>query len=428
VRRALQRLRLPQLSSWAFDLLVAVAIAGIDLYGAYDEATNPVQGDPTLKLPPVPTWAYALVVAAGLVLVLRRRWPLATFVAVTALTLTYTVLGYDDGAPLLAVAVSLYALSTCVTPRTTWICLGIAVVLTEAAAAIFGPFGLTGGPGTVIPWEMVAGVGAGFAVANRRAYVAQIKERAEQAEKTREDEARRRVDAERLRIARELHDVVAHSMATVNVQAGVAVHLLREQPEQVTTAVDAMEAVRTTSKEALRELRGILNLLRSTDDEEPTAPVPRLAQLDDLVAASARAGLPTSVAVTGQPRELPPAVDLAAYRVVQESLTNTLRHAGPAQARVQLTYGPDQLVVEVSDDGRAVPTGGLVTGRGAGTAGDVKTYGGNGLLGMRERAEAAGGSFQAGPGESGGFVVRAVLPYGTTPQPAPREPATAKAN
>jgi signal transduction histidine kinase len=350
------RRRLPRLGHWGFDLVVALAIAGIDLYGAYGEATNPVQGNPTLKLPPVPTWAYALVVVAGLALVFRRRWPLASFVAVLGFTLAYTVLGYDDGAPLLAVAVSLYALATCVKPRTTWVCLGIAVVLTEVAAAAFGPFGVTAGPATVIPWEMVAGVGAGFAVANRRAYVSEIKERAEEAERTREDEARRRVDAERLRIARELHDVVAHSMATINVQAGVAAHLLREQPGQTGKALDAMEAVRWTSKEALGELRGILNLLRSTDDESPTAPVPRLSQLDDLVGASVRAGLPTSVQVVGPARPLPPSVHLAAYRVVQESLTNSLRHAGPARAWVRLDYLTDELVVEISDDGRNAST------------------------------------------------------------------------
>jgi signal transduction histidine kinase len=405
------------MSNTAVDVLVALITAGINFYGAYDEAHNPVQGDPTLKLPTVPPWAYLLVIGAGLALVGRRRWPVATFAVVMALTLAYTVLGYDDGAPLLAVAVSLYALATCVSAKTTWICLAISVVLTEVAFALFEPFGLTQGPLTVVPFEMVAGAGAGFAVANRRAHLAQVRERADQAEKTREDEARRRVDAERLRIARELHDVVAHSMATINVQAGVAAHLLREQPEQATKALEAMEAVRSTSKEALRELRGILNLLRSTDDAEPTAPVPRLSQLDDLVAASEKAGLATTVEVRGPAREVPPAVDLAAYRVVQESLTNTLRHAGPATARVNLSYGPDTLVVEVTDDGRGASA--AVPGPGDG----------NGLRGMRERAEAVGGTLHAGPSASGGFSVRAVLPYGPNAQPevgVPRAAAPAE--
>ena len=424
------------MSNTAVDVLVALLTAAINFYGAYDEAHNPVQGDPTLKLPSVPPWAYLLVIGAGLALVGRRRWPVLTFAVVMALTLAYTVLGYDDGAPLLAVAVSLYALATCVNAKTTWICLAIAVVLTEIAFAMYEPFGLTQGPLTVVPFEMVAGAGAGFAVANRRAHLAQVAERAELAEKAGEDEARRRVDAERLRIARELHDVVAHSMATINVQAGVASHLLREQPQQTGKALEAMEAVRTTSKEALRELRGILNLLRSTDDAEPTAPVPRLSQLNDLVAASERAGLATRVEVNGQRREVPAAVDLAAYRVVQESLTNVLRHAGPTSARVRLMYGTDRLVVEVSDDGHGPSSsiaGTGIAGTGIAGTGVASTSTGNGLRGMRERAEAVGGTLHAGPAKNGGFTVRAVLPYCDEAPPdvdavgVPREAAAVEA-
>lgn len=428
----------PAVRAWAFDIGLAAAVAAVDFYGAYDEAHNPVQGDPTLKLPVVPPWAYLLVIGAGLALAARRRWPLPSFATVLALTVAFTVLGYDDGAPLLAVAVSLYTLALLVPARTTWTCLLVSVVLFEVTSAAFGPFGLTEGPGGIIPWELGAGVVAGFAISSRRAYVVQIKERAELAERTKEEEARRRVDAERLRIARELHDVVAHSMATVNVQAGVALHLLREQPGQLENAMEAIEAVRSTSKDALREMRGILDLLRSPDDTDSTAPVARLSQLDDLVSSSTRAGLPTAVTVTGQPRELPPAVDLAAYRVVQESLTNALRHAGPARAGVKLTYGPDRLIVEVSDDGRgAAPAGEGVHGNGAtdggtGSAGTGSAgagsagngNGGNGLRGMRERAEAVGGSLEAGPGRDGGFVVRAVLPFSATSEPRSPGPVT----
>jgi signal transduction histidine kinase len=401
----------PRLPHLAVDVLVAVSTAVIDYYGAYSEAHNPVQGDPTLKLPTVPSWAYLLVVFAGLALLGRRRWPHGTFVVVLTLTVGYTVLGYNDGAPLLAVAVGLYSLATNAGARATWTALAVSIVLIVVALSLFEPFGLTQGPLTVLPFEMLAGAGSGFAVANRRAQIAQMRDRAEQAERTREEEAHRRVDAERLRIARELHDVVAHSMATINVQAGVAVHLLREQPDQVAQAVEALEAVRSISKEALGELRGILNLLRSSDEADPMAPVPGLSQLDDLVAVSARAGLATAVEVTGDPRRLPAAVDLTAYRVVQEALTNTLRHAGPAQATVRLLYGPVELHVEVSDDGRG-PTG-------PGSSGTD----GNGLRGMRERAEAVGGQVRAGPGDSGGFVVRAVLPYGPVAQPASSAPS-----
>ena len=168
----------------------------------------------------------------------------------------------------------------------------------------------------------------GIAVANRRAYVASIRDRAEQ-------DARRQVDEERLRIARELHDVVAHTMATINVQAGVAAHVLPTKPE---AAAEALQAIKTASKEGLRELRAILNVLRQADDADPVQPAPGLAQLDALVEGARRAGLPITLTVTGEPFPLPAAVDLAAYRIVQESLTNVIRHAGPAAAAVSLSY------------------------------------------------------------------------------------------
>jgi len=378
-------------------VLVAGFTAAVDLIGAYDEAHSPVQGDPTLKLPSVPVWAYVFVLGAGLVLVGRRRWSLPTFAVVTALTFAYTVLGYNDGAPLLAGAVALFALPIYTNAKVTFIALAVGVVALVVAMGLFSPFGWSQGPLTVTPFVLSAGAGLGFAAANRRNRLMSMQERAEEAERTREEEAHRRVDAERLRIARELHDVVAHSLATVNVQAGVALHLLREKPDQLGQAMEAMETVRTTSKEALRELRGVLNLLRSSDESEPTSPVPRLSQLDDLVAAMVKAGLPTEVTVSGAPRELPVAVDLAAYRVVQESLTNSLRHAGPTTARVGLEFSADGLVVQVDDDGRGVP-------------GAAPWAAGNGILGMAERARAIGGSATAGPRPMGGFSVRAFLP------------------
>ncbi|MGH9077847.1 MAG: sensor histidine kinase, partial [Acidimicrobiales bacterium] len=174
----------------------------------------------------------------------------------------------------------------------------------------------------MFPFVAAAVVFAGVAVANRRAYVASVEERARLAEQTREEEGRRRVDAERLRIARELHDVVAHSIATINVQAGVAAHVIDDRPDQ---AKDALVAIKAASKEALRELRGILGVLRSAEEPAVTSPAPGLAQVGVLVDAANRAGLATAVVTTGTPRPLPATVDLAAYRIVQESLTNALR-------------------------------------------------------------------------------------------------------
>ena len=192
---------------------------------------------------------------------------------------------------------------------------------------------------------VAAALFAGIAVANRRAYVASIHDRAEQ-------DARQRIDEERLRIARELHDVVAHTMATINVQAGVAAHVLSSRPE---VAAESLQAIKAASKEGLRELRAILNVLRQADDADPTQPAPGTAQLPDLIAGARRAGLETTFTVTGQQVPLPAAVDLAAYRIVQESLTNAIRHAGPATAAVVLDYHHDELQIDVTDTGCGQP-------------------------------------------------------------------------
>ena len=241
---------------------------------------------------------------------------------------------------------------------------------------------------------------AGIAVANRRAYVDSIRDRAEQ-------DARRRLDEERLRIARELHDVVAHTMATINVQAGVAAHVLPTRPE---AAAESLQAIKTASKEGLRELRAILNVLRQADDADPTQPAPGTAQLEDLIAGARRAGLETTLTVTGDPVPLPAAVDLAAYRIIQESLTNTIRHAGPATAAVALGYASHELHIDVTDTGRGQA---VIAGNGDG----------HGLAGMRERAAAVGGTVEAGPGPAGGFRVAARLPLADTPAAA--DPAAA---
>lgn len=240
---------------------------------------------------------------------------------------------------------------------------------------------------------------AGDAVRSRRAFVDAIRERAERAERTREEEARRRVAEERLRIARDLHDVVAHHIALVNVQAGVAAHVMDKRPDQ---AKEALAHVREASRSALGELRATVGLLRqSGDPEAPTEPAPGLAVLGELVDKVRRAGLPVEVACADRLTPLPAAVDLAAYRVIQEALTNVQKHAGPgAKAEVSVIRVGETAEVTVLDNG---------TGRseGAGTAADG---GGHGLLGMRERVTALGGTLTAGPRYGGGFRVHAILP------------------
>ena len=233
--------------------------------------------------------------------------------------------------------------------------------------------------------------------------VAAIEERARRAEHTREEEALRRVAEERMRIARELHDIVGHHIALINVQAGVASHVLDTQPEQARLA---LAHVREAGRSALAELSATVAVLRQGDESDaPHEPVPGLGRLPALLETFDRAGLRVSRQDEGEPRNLPTTVDLTAYRVVQESLTNVRKHAGTSAARLRLAYRRDELHIEVEDDGPgpgAVPVGGT----GGSTVGGT----GHGLIGMRERAASVGGSFRAGPGPAGGFRVSVDLP------------------
>jgi signal transduction histidine kinase len=306
----------------------------------------------------------------------------------------YTLLGYLNGSVLVAPMIAVYTVASLTdVRRAVAYGLGTLVVLGSASIAV-NPLGPFGGSVEILPFMTAAVVVAGIAVANRRAYVESIRDRAEQ-------DARRRVDEERLRIARELHDVVAHTMATINVQAGVAAHVLSTRPE---TVAESLQAIKTASKEGLRELRAILNVLRQADDADPTQPVPGTAQLGTLITGARGAGLDTTLSVTGEPAPLPAAVDLAAYRIVQESLTNAIRHAGPATAAVSLGYHHDELRIEVTDTGRGPAPGHGHNGNG-----------GHGLAGMRERAATVGGSLETGPGPAGGFRVAARLPVSGNP-------------
>src|SRR5215469_4296745 len=224
-------------------------------------------------------------------------------------------------------------------------------------------------------------------------HVREVEQRAEEAERTKDEAARRRAMEERLRIARELHDSLTHSISVIQVQAGVAVHLARKRGEDVQPA---LLAIQEAGADAVRELRATLGVLRSEDDGDGSG----LRQLDGLVARARAAGLPVTVTVTGTQRPLPPAVDQAAYRIVQEALTNVTRHAGHACASVSLHYAPETLSIQVDDDGD-----GAVASTGAKPSGP-----GLGLVGMRERVSALGGRLQAGPQCDGGFQVRAELP------------------
>jgi signal transduction histidine kinase len=245
-------------------------------------------------------------------------------------------------------------------------------------------------------WLISAGV---MVVTSRiwQLHLREVEQRAEEAERTRDEAARRQAMEERLRIARELHDSLTHSISVIQVQAGVAVHLARKRGEDVPPA---LLAIQEAGADAGRELRETLGVLRSEEDGDGSG----LSQLDSLVARARAAGLPVTVTVTGAQRPLPPEADQASYRIVQEALTNVSRHAGAASASVHLHYTPDTLSIRVDDDGK-----GQVTSTGTGNG--IRAPGpGLGLVGMRERVSALGGRLQAGPRDSGGFRVRAELP------------------
>ncbi|GAA4735946.1 two-component sensor histidine kinase [Phytohabitans rumicis] len=358
----------------------------------------PMRGD---ERPERVSLSLGLVVAATVVcaaLVFRRRWPLLVL-AVTTTTVVVMMMTIQARAAFVAgVIIAAYTVATRTDRATAWIA-GTACALAFGVAAAVGSDEPWYDPGNLIfvVWVGMA-VAAGDAVRSRRAYVAVLEERARRAEQSREGEARRRVAEERLRIARELHDVVAHHIALVNVQAGVASHVLRDRPDQ---AEEALTHVRRASGAVLDELGAMLSVLRqSGESDSPTEPAPSLDRLDALVGSFTAAGLTVDWTLSGRPRPLPAAVDLAAYRIVQESLTNVHKHSGGAAARVTVGYAADGLVIDVRDDGRS----GAVVPNGTG----------HGILGMRERAAAAGGELRAGPRPEGGFRVYARLPLPST--------------
>jgi signal transduction histidine kinase len=344
--------------------------------------------------------AYLLLVAGPLALLVRRRWPLGVLAVALACGLAYAARTYPEGPSQLAIYPALWTVAMTRSRRTAWLAATwAALAVAGAELFLYGDTMLDGEP-LYAAVTVFAAVWWAEGVRARRAYVAELRDRADRAERTREEEARRRVDEERMRIARELHDVVSHTIGVISVQAGVAAHLLHRRPDK---AADSLAAIRQASDEALGELHAMLGVLRDGGADggpAPLAPAPGLAELDALVAQAAGAGVDVTVSVEGEARRLPPAVDLAAYRVVQESLTNIVRHAQASRADVTVRHTDGRVVVEVTDDGRARPGAGPGNGNGSG----------QGILGMRERARALGGTLEAGPRPGGGFRVQATLP------------------
>jgi signal transduction histidine kinase len=390
------RLRLPVPVQ---DVLLAVFITLFQILGTLRAGGNQPEARP---LTDPADLGYLLLAVSGLVLVGRRRWPVAVFATTVACSVAYYAAGYPDGPGWVGLFVAIYTVAALGDGRRSLriVAAGIAVLAVEwlsvADLQSFNPAGwVFFRIGTAV---MAAALGE--SVRGRRALAAEAEERAARAEQTKEEEARRRVDAERLRIAREVHDTVAHAIAVINVQAGVTAHVLDKRPEQ---ARETLVTIEQTSARALGELRTTLGMLRDADDRR--APTPGLGQVEELVGMAREAGLDVKLEVASPARELPSATDQAAYRILQESITNAIRHAGPARVTVSLTYGPDDLELRVADDGR----GPLATG----------AESGRGIVGMRERAALLGGELTAGPRPGGGFQVQASLPLPPEPAASP---------
>jgi len=406
----------------ARDAAIAGVITVIAVLGAYGEAHPSTPGTYFTgphHLPHTPDAALLLVFAASAVLAWRRRYPRLVLCASTVAVVAYTLPGYENGMALLLPGVAMGTLaadpSMTALRSTGWAVVVSAVLM--AATAADNPLGPTGGGFFLIPAILAVALFGGIALASRRAYV--DSERAQLAWQAAQ-EAQRGIDEERLRIARELHDVVAHTMATITVQASAATALLRDRPEQ---AAESLRAIRSASKDGLRELRVILNVLRAASGDadgsaDPTQPAAGLARLDALAEGVRAAGLPVTVTLIGQPRDLSAVTDLSAFRIIQEALTNVIRHAGPATAAVRVGYAADTLTVEVTDTGHGLSSSAAEAAFAEFVA--AGTGAGHGLRGMRERAAAAGGTIEIGPLPGRGFRVAARFPLDP---PVPAGPA-----
>jgi signal transduction histidine kinase len=396
--------------AWPLDIrvsdlvTVAIVIAVIELNVAVGGGSGAAPLDAL-------SWTIGAVIA--LPLLVHRRWPRAVLLITFATMIIFYLVHRRNISPAPLMFVPTYDVAVA-----GYLALAIAVPMVIMVAGLVA-VGLSGGESLVtllanfLPSFVIfiLAVALGEVVRGRRALAAETARRLELAEEEQRSEAARLLAEERLRIARELHDTVAHSMATITVQAGSALHVL--SPGDDGAVREALVNIRETSKSALGEMRAVLGQLRDGSGAAASAAPEGLGldRLPELRAAVTAAGSPVHVSVEGEPGPLPPAVDHAAYRILQESLTNVLRHAvSGTEAEVSLRYAPDSVTITVANDG-------CVPGGPAGT--------GNGLRGMRERAAAAGGQLEAGPCPAGGFLVTAKLPRQAAPLPErPDSPRT----
>jgi len=344
-----------------------------------------------------------VAVVAFLAVLQRRRRPRIALTIATAATVGAVTQGVSNPGLIVILGVITYSIAAHTNRRSGWTCALAAASVVYASSVIVSAGWRVDVLG-IFAWIFMAAA-VGDAARTHRAYVAEVEARAHRAEQTREQEAQRRVINERLRIARELHDVVAHHIAVISVQAGAAAHVLQHRPDQVGPA---LEHIRDASDLVLKEIASVVGVLRNSDEQTSNEPTPGLSRLPDLVGGLEAAGFTVRQQQRGEPRELPAMVDLAAYRIVQEGLTNAHKY-GAGRAALLVEYAPSGVILEVTND------------VGCDRGGEGTGYG---LLGMRERASAAGGTVTAGPLDDGRFRVHAVLPTGA---PAAASVATATA-
>ena len=369
-----------------------VAVAAFGLSAAALAAADPVAAD--VREPDVA--AYALVAVYTASPIVRRRTPVVAVFGGLAAGLAYAAAQYPV-ALTPVVLLSIYTAAAVLPPRRARLLL--------AAAVVFGVVGATASPGPTdvgVPALIVSAWLLGNYVGSRRRYTAELEDKNRLLEQARIELADRAVTEERLRIARELHDVVAHTMSVVAVHAGTGRMVADEDPA---AARQALATIETTTRSALVEMRRMLGVLRGSDGDEPgtLAPAPGLGDLDALVADVVRSGVTVEVRVEGDRTDVPAGVDLAAYRIVQEALTNVIKHAGRVRVSVAVRYGDDAVTVEVDDEGPA-----------GHQAQSVPVATGHGLAGMRERVAMYHGDLDVGPGPIGGFHVAARLPFGAS--------------
>lgn len=379
------------------DVILAVVFATIAIVSLWTFEETGSQRD-------ADAWGVVLAAGATLPLALRRRWPIPVLATVSVATWAYWMSDYTKAFDA-GILVALYTTIAYGHHRgRAWVVGGF-FAITSVAIVIFGivsdedDVGVSTLLGVVTLFTV--GMVMGEAVRNRRAYQRELEDKAARAQDDAAAEADRAVAEERTRIARELHDVVAHSMSVMVVQAGAARRVLHTDAQR---ADQALAAIEETGRSSLTEMRRVLGILRTAADEQALAPQPTLDDFSALVTSCAEAGVEVDLTVHGSERPLGPGLELAVFRIVQEALTNVIKHSAAERADVRLTYGPDHLEVVVLDAGR-------------GAAADPAPPGsGNGLVGMRERVELFDGSLVAGPRPGGGYQVVATIPIAPIPR------------